>query len=260
MPTFLITNDDGIHVYFIRALAAALTPYGEVFVVAPKNEQSWVGRGMSRNRDVAVRELSDYPAHKAWEVDGTPSDAVNIALGNLMPKMPDVVVSGINVGWNAMVPVIYSSGTVAGALEGANWGIPAVALSMHIHEDDFDRIKEDSVNPHASVRGRVDVAAELGARFANEKVGEANTDCEVYNVNFPKEPKLDTPWIATQPGRIHFESLFQSEDGKAYRFIYKERIPEPIPRELPCDYDTYLAGNISLSLLNFNQLGRKFCL
>ena len=260
MPTFLLTNDDGIQVYFLRALASALTEYGDVYVSAPRDEQSWVGRGMSRNREIAVKQLDDYPAKVAWEVDGSPSDAINIALGNLMPQRPDVVVSGINVGWNAMVPILYSSGTVAGALEGASWGIPAIALSMHIHEDHFDKIKEDSVHPHESVRERVDIAAELSARFASEKVGEKNDDCEVYNVNFPMDPKLDTPWVATQPGKINFSSLFESEDGKTYRFTYREPMPDPKARELPCDYDTYAAGNISLSILDFNQLGRKFSL
>lgn len=256
MPNFLITNDDGIQVYFIRALAAALSQYGEVYVSAPKNEQSWVGRGMSRNRDVTVRTLDPYPATVAWEVDGSPSDAVNIALGNLMPVKPDVVVSGINVGWNSMVPVLYSSGTVAGALEGASWGIPAVALSMHIDEQHFDSIKDDSVNPDIRVRQQVDVAAELGAKFASEKAGEDNSDCEVYNVNFPVDPQLDTAWVVTQPGTIHFESLFKTEDEKTYRFRYPERSPNPRARELPCDYDTHASGKISLSILNFNQLGR----
>ena len=90
-PTFLVTNDDGIQVYFIRSIAAALSEYGDVYIAAPKHEQSWVGRGISRNREVEVKTVEDYPVRQAWEVDGTPSDAINIALGNLMPKKPDVV-------------------------------------------------------------------------------------------------------------------------------------------------------------------------
>ena len=260
MPSFLITNDDGIQIYFLRSLAAALLEFGEGYVAAPKNEQSWVGRAMSRNRDIAVRKLEDYPATEAWEIDGTPSDAINIALGHLMPHKPDVVVSGINVGWNAMVPVLYSSGTVAGALEGASWGIPAVALSMYIHEDHFEKIKKDSVNPDESVRNGIDIAAQLGAEFSNTKVGEANEDSEVYNVNFPMSPKLDSPWIATQPGKIHFKSLFQRYDDTSFRFAYEERMPGSEARELPSDYETFLNGNISLSVLNFNQLGKRFSL
>lgn len=102
------------------------------------------------------------------------------------------------------------------------------------------------------------MAAQLGADFANSKVGETNDDCEVYNVNFPMDPKVNTPWVATQPGKIHFRSLFQSEDNNTFRFAYEERIPEPECRELPCDYTTYSEGNISVSLLNFNQLGKDF--
>ena len=257
-PSFLLTNDDGIQVYFIRSLAAALSELGDVYVAAPKNEQSWVGRGLSRNRAVAVKEVYDYPATKAWEVDGTPSDAINIALGNLMPIKPDVVVSGINVGWNAMVPVLYSSGTVAGALEGASWGIPAVALSMHLLEEHFDQVKEDSINIPEAFQKRVDIAARLGARFANEQVGKANDDCEVYNVNFPANPREDSPWVATQPGSIRFESLFENTGDDIYRFKYTEKFPKSTPGKLPSDYDTFSAGNISLSVLDFNQLGREF--
>ena len=260
MPSFLITNDDGIQVYFIRSLAAALSQFGDVYVAAPKNEQSWVGRAMSRNREVAVRKLEEYPATEAWEVDGTPSDAINIALGNLMPHKPDVVVSGINVGWNAMVPVLYSSGTIAGALEGASWGIPAVALSMHIHEEHFEQIKEDSVNPPVNVRKGIDIAAQLGAEFSHSKVGESNEESEVYNVNFPMTPQLDTPWVATQPGKIHFKGLFQDQGDSIYRFAYEERMPGSEARELPQDYETFVDGNISLSVLNFNHLGKNFSL
>ena len=259
-PTFLLTNDDGIQVYFLRSLAQALSKYGEVYVAAPKKEQSWIGRAISRNREVQVRRLDDYPATSAWEIDGTPSDAINIALGHLMPHKPDVVVSGINVGWNAMVPVLYSSGTVAGALEGAAWGIPAVALSLHIDENDFEAIKEDSINPAASVREHVDLAAKLSARFANEKVGEDNKDCEVYNVNFPIHLKEDSPWLATQPGKIQFRSFFQSQDGLSFRVAYEERMPASESRELPSDYESFVEGNISLSILNFNQLGKNFSL
>jgi 5'/3'-nucleotidase SurE len=157
---------------------------------------------------------------------------------------------------------LYSSGTVAGALEGASWGIPSVALSMHIHEDNFDRIKEDSIIPHQDIRKKVDIAARLGADFANQKIGEANEHCEVYNINFPTDLQLDTPWVATQPGKIYFESLFQHKEGDRYRFRYTERIPESSSENLhlPNDYETFVAGNISLSILDFNQLGKAFAL
>jgi 5'-nucleotidase len=257
-PTFLVTNDDGIQVFFLRTLVTALKQFGTVFVAAPKREQSWVGRSVSRNREVKINSYAGFSDVQAWEIDGTPSDAVNIALGHLLPAKPDVVVSGINVGWNAMVPVLYSSGTVAGALEGASWGIPAIALSMHLEADDFDAVKEDSINPSGKVRKSVTTAAQLGAKFTSQKVGEKNENCEVYNVNFPTNPQTDTPWVATQPGKIRLDSFFENKGSDTFKFQYQERIPESQKRTLLDDFEVFSANNISVSILNFNDLGREF--
>ena len=207
-PTFLLTNDDGINVYFIQALAKSLIQYGNVYVAAPAQEQSWVGRRITRSAEVSVSRYNKIPGVTAWEINGTPSDSVNIALSYLLPEQPNVIVSGINVGWNAMLPLLFSSGTVAGALEGAVWGIPSVALSMHLHEEDFEAVKQDSINPPAHIRARVDIAAKLGAEFAASKVGTDNLNHTVFNINFPTSPKPDTPWINTQPGQIDMGSLF----------------------------------------------------
>jgi 5'-nucleotidase len=259
-PTFLVTNDDGMQVFFLHALVNALSELGTVFVAAPKSEQSWVGRGLSRNRDVRVNDYHGFSNARAWEIDGTPSDAVNIALGNLMPQKPDVVVSGINVGWNAMAPVIFSSGTVAGALEGASWGLPAVALSMHMVAKDFDDLKNNPAAPSANLTSGVRTAARLGAEFAAKKAGETNENCEVYNVNFPTNPQMDTPWVATQPEKVRFGSLFEETESGVYNFRYTEHIPYGKTGNLPNDWETFAAGNISLSILNFHNLGRHFSL
>jgi 5'-nucleotidase len=253
-PTFLVTNDDGIHVYFIHALAKALRNYGTTYIAAPANEQSWVGRRISRTGEVKVRPYAGIPGIQGWEVEGTPSDATNIALGHLLPVTPDVVVSGINVGWNAMLPILYSSGTVAGALEGASWGLPAIALSIHLKEDDFELVKNDSVNPPQSIKNRVDMAAELGAKFAAQKVGEVNTNNLVYNINFPTDPKPDTPWIISQPGRIKLGNLFRETETGTFRFHYTDDTEKTAPKGLPSDFEVFSQGNISLSKLNFNNL------
>ncbi|MCZ6673230.1 MAG: 5'/3'-nucleotidase SurE [Verrucomicrobia bacterium] len=257
-PTFLVTNDDGIHVFFLRALVDALCEHGTVYVAAPKREQSWVGRGVSRHREVSVVPYEGFTNAQAWEVDGTPSDAVNIALGHLLPKKPDVVVSGINVGFNAMIPVLYSSGTVAGALEGASWGLSAVALSMHLLAHDFDKVKEDSVNLPDNIKTRVKLAARMGAKFSAGLVGESNDDCMVSNINFPANLKADSPWVATQPGKIKIDSFFEKTSSGNYRFRYMERTPYGKQSGLPIDYEVFSEGSISLSLLNFHNVSQEF--
>ena len=253
-PTFLVTNDDGIRVFFLRALVEALSEIGTVYVAAPKQEQSWVGRKVSRHQDVTVTPYHGFSGIQAWEIDGTPTDAVNIALGNLLPIQPDVVVSGINVGFNAFLPVLYSSGTVAGALEGAGWGIPAVALSIHLLTDDFQQVKDDQANPPESVKTTVTTAAKLGAQFASKKVGESNLSCLVDNVNFPARVQSDSPWIETQPGRIQINGFFEKSKQDTFKFRYMERTPIDSPTNLPSDWDTFTNGKISHSRLNFHDI------
>src|SRR5690606_38493825 len=137
---FLVTNDDGIDSVFLHELVHALRNAGhELFVVAPKHEQSWVGAAKSRNRPVHAERVDcragspDLQRRQkyqlgcpTWIVDGTPSDAVNIAVGHLLPRgcEIDAVISGINVGLNASLGFIIASGTIAGAWEGALHGLP----------------------------------------------------------------------------------------------------------------------------------------
>ncbi len=256
-PTFLLTNDDGIRVYFFRALVEALKELGTVYAAAPKQEQSWIGKAVSRHRDVKATPYNDYEGVKAWEIDGTPSDAINIALGHLLPEKPDVVVSGINIGYNAFVPVIYSSGTVAGALEGAAWGYPAVALSSHLKNSDFEAIKENPENPPEDVKARIEIAARLGAHYAAKLVGSKNTKGTVHNINFPTELVADTPWVTTSPTPIKSGSLFSKVNNDTYQFTYFEKSHLEHKSNTPLDYETFSNGNISLSILDFNTLGQS---
>ncbi|HEX9367705.1 MAG TPA: 5'/3'-nucleotidase SurE, partial [Vicinamibacterales bacterium] len=125
MPRILVTNDDGVHSDGIHALAAALRPLGEVIVVAPHIEASAIGHALTLRRPLRMEQLREG----VYEVDGTPTDCVNIAITKLFQGLPDLVVSGINKGYNLGDDVTYS-GTVSGALEGALLGVPSIAVSL----------------------------------------------------------------------------------------------------------------------------------
>ena len=128
MKKILVTNDDGVRSEGIHALAQALKHLGEVTVVGPQTEASAIGHALTLRRPLRMELLGDG----VYEVDGTPTDCVNIAITQLYkPKgaMPDLVVSGINKGYNLGDDVTYS-GTVAGALEAALLGIPGIAVSQ----------------------------------------------------------------------------------------------------------------------------------
>jgi 5'-nucleotidase len=126
MRTILVTNDDGVQSAGIRALAEAMKPLGEVTVVAPVQEASAIGHALTLRRPLRI----DHVGPRIHAVDGTPTDCVNLGVAVILQgKLPDLVVSGINMGWNLGDDVTYS-GTVAGALEGALLGIPAIAVSL----------------------------------------------------------------------------------------------------------------------------------
>jgi 5'-nucleotidase len=133
MPTILVTNDDGVHSEGIHALAAALRALGDVIVVAPHIEASAIGHALTLRRPLRIEKLRDG----VYEVDGTPTDCVNIGITKVLKATPDLIVSGINKGYNLGDDVTYS-GTVSGALEGALLGVPSIAVSLERTSGTYD--------------------------------------------------------------------------------------------------------------------------
>src|SRR3990170_7672889 len=129
----LVTNDDGVRSEGILALAEALKPLGDVTIVAPLNEASAIGHALTLRRPLHIEKFGDG----IYAVDGTPTDCVNIAVTKVLDGMPDLIVSGINKGWNIGDDVTYS-GTVSGALEGALLGVPSIAVSAQRVKDETE--------------------------------------------------------------------------------------------------------------------------
>jgi 5'/3'-nucleotidase len=120
----LISNDDGILARGLSLLGEAAGDLGRVTVVAPDREQSATSHSLTLHRPIRATRRADG----AYQVDGTPTDCVLLALDALMPEKPDFVFSGVNHGPNMGEDVLYS-GTVAAAMEGLAAGIPSVAIS-----------------------------------------------------------------------------------------------------------------------------------
>ena len=133
MKRILVTNDDGVRSPGIHALAEALRRLGEVIVVAPHVEASAIGHALTLRRPLRMEVAGDG----VYEVDGTPTDCVNVGITQIFKSQPDLVVSGINKGYNLGDDVTYS-GTVAGAMEGALLGIPSIAVSLERTRQDYD--------------------------------------------------------------------------------------------------------------------------
>lgn len=230
MPRILVTNDDGVHSEGIHALAAALQPLGDVLVVAPHTESSAIGHALTLRRPLRIEE------HGAgfYAVDGTPTDCVNLAVAVLLKnELPDLVVSGINTGWNLGDDVTYS-GTVAGALEGALLGVPAIAVSLRRTRDyvfDFGP------------------SAQAAALLADLVLQHGLPDRTFLNVNVP----MGVPrgfQRTVQGKRNHITRISERMDprGKPYYWI-EEGIDEWTAHDRS-DYHAVKQGFVSVTLLS----------
>lgn len=165
----LISNDDGYRAEGIKRLRDALTPLGEITVVAPDRNRS--GASNSLTLDVPLRVFEAEPGVH-FVMGGTPTDCVHMAVSGLLPEKPEMVVSGINDGENLGDDVLYS-GTVAAAIEGRFLGISAVAISLAM-QPDSDR--------HFSA------AAEVARMIVQQLLRKPPEQALILNVNVPDLP------------------------------------------------------------------------
>jgi 5'-nucleotidase len=136
-PLIILTNDDGVDSPGLAALKTALDPLGEVRVVAPDQNRSGAARSITMHDYLWVEEVSMPDGSLAYSTDGTPVDCVRMAALGLLDRVPDLIVSGINLGCNMGDDITYS-GTVAAAFEGIMLGIPAIALSADSYHPGYD--------------------------------------------------------------------------------------------------------------------------
>ncbi|AWU43872.1 5'/3'-nucleotidase SurE [Blattabacterium sp. (Cryptocercus kyebangensis)] len=129
-PIILVTNDDGIIAPGIRALVQVMNSLGEVYVVAPNKPKSGVGHAITMDTVLYCDSVQiDNGCQKEWECSGTPVDCVKLAISNILPRKPDICVSGINHGSNSSINIMYS-GTISAVIEAGIEGIPSVGFSL----------------------------------------------------------------------------------------------------------------------------------
>ncbi len=202
MTEILLTNDDGITSPGLWAAAQALSALGFVHVAAPRDQFSGAGRSLPSNSDgiIQIREVvvNDQP----WQVHavgGTPAQAVQHAVLEILGRPPDLLVSGINYGENVGSGVTIS-GTVGAALEGSALGIPSLAISL-----------ETETKHHFSLSDEVDfsTAAYFTAYFGQLLLAKRfPADVDVLKVDLPCDATPDTPWVVTRLSRKrYFEPL-----------------------------------------------------
>jgi 5'-nucleotidase len=128
-PLILVTNDDSIIAPGIRTLIEVANEYGEVYVVAPDGPQSGKGHAITLDQSLRCTPVPSEGPQKEFKVSGTPADCVKLAINVVLPRRPDLILSGVNHGSNASVNVIYS-GTMSAAVEGALERVNAIGFSL----------------------------------------------------------------------------------------------------------------------------------
>lgn len=255
-PHALVTNDDGIESLFLHRLVEALLPRFRVSVAAPTTEQSWIGRAMTRRGEIDVHHCPSTISgtEEVWSIGGTPTDCINIALGHLLPEKPDIVVSGINIGYNTTEALILSSGTIAGAIEGAFWGLPAIAFSKCVPSALFMEVSGSKGRTTGLFSESLGTAAQTAARMSQEALASPPPTGTVLNINFPPETTEGTSIVDTRPAKIEFGSLFEESAPGKFRFRYHDGMM--VHAEAGTDRAALDAGHISRSLLDFSKVGQ----
>jgi 5'-nucleotidase len=227
MKKILVTNDDGVHSPGIHALARALAQLGEAVIVAPHVEASAIGHALTLRRPLRLERLSDA----VYEVDGTPTDCVNVALTQLFAQPPDLIVSGINKGYNLGDDVTYS-GTVSGALEGALLGIPSIAVSLERSPGEYD------FTP----------AGEVAAMMAEAILERGLPGRTFVNINVPPG-KPQGIRVTVQAKRNHVTTVSERLDPRGRPYYWIEEGQNDWEPHDQSDYQAVKDGYVSITPL-----------
>jgi 5'-nucleotidase len=240
----LLTNDDGIYAPGLRALRTELRKLGDVTVVAPAAEQSAVGHSITLLTPLLVQDvLDDDKQFLGWAVEGRPADCVKLALLELLPEQPDVVISGCNAGSNAGINVLYS-GTVAAAIEGAFFQCPSIAVSLEYTQPrplDFER------------------ASALARQVIEQILAHKPAGGTLFNINVPSLERGPVRGVRTVPQNVapYLETFDRRVDPRGRVYFWSNPgidCPQPHPdTDVSCLRDGY----ITVTPLQFDLTHRK---
>lgn len=243
IPTFLLTNDDGVHSVGLKASYDALKDVGETYIVAPAVQKSGVGRSISIMEPIRVSEIT-VDGMRAYAVDGTPTDSVIIGIFEILKNVPDVTICGINIGENISTESITTSGTVGAALEAATQESPAIAISLQVP----DIHKFESFTKDFDFELSKEVLRDV-VKTVLKKGMPPFTD--VLNINIPSEYKGG--FEVVKPARkLYIPKIEERLDprGRKYYWIDGEEIDNEEPNT---DISTLRKGKISITPLSLDS-------
>ena len=215
----MVTNDDSVQSNGIIELARATARHAEAIIVAPEQPQSATALSMTFHKPLRVTRVR-RDNFECYAVSGSPGDCVMVGVNKVLPRKPDLVVSGINIGDNNTFQDILASGTVAAALESAISGIPAIAFSMEVSGESLFALEYDQPD----FRNAGIVAGEIIRDVLDHGMPEG---AEILNVNFPRNVQQNTPIKLTEVGRRKYtDKVIVRRDprGRAYYWLFGERL------------------------------------
>ncbi|MCB1061038.1 MAG: 5'/3'-nucleotidase SurE [Calditrichaeota bacterium] len=231
----LISNDDGVHSPGLHALVRAVADLGQVWVVAPDREQSAVGHSITIAEPIRLTDMTVGGAFRSFAVSGSPADCVKLALSELLPETPALVISGINRGENTGISIIYS-GTVSAATEGAINGIPAMAVSL-------DSFTHEDFGPSAAI----------ARRAAQQALADGMPEGTLLNVNVPALPTERIRGIKViRQGQGRFKETFLKRNdprGRTYYWMDGHKLPL---NETDTDGTALTEGYVAVTPIHFD--------
>jgi len=236
----LISNDDGIHAPGIAALYGALRDLGEVTVVAPDSERSAVGHAITLSDPIKVERIERDGDFFGYAVGGTPADSVKLAVCALLPEPPDLIVSGINLGPNAGISIIYS-GTVSAATEGTILGIPSMAISLNTFR-----------------HPRWDTPAAVARRLTQKLMERPLPPGVLLNVNVPnRAPEELRGYAPTRMGASRFiETFDERRDPRGRTYYWMDGYLEATGDQADTDLRKLEEGWVTLTPIQFDLTDR----
>ena len=220
----MVTNDDSVQSNGVIELARAAAEHAETIIVAPEQPQSATALSLTFHKPLRVTKVRKEK-FECYAVSGTPGDCVMIGVNKVLPRKPDLVVSGINIGDNNTFQDIFASGTVAAALEAAITGIPAIAFSMEVPGETMFALEYDQ--PDFANAGAI-AGEVIRDVLENGLPGGA----EILNVNFPLKVEPTTPIVLTQVGRRKYTDrviVRRDPRGRAYYWLFGEKLSHFAP-------------------------------
>ena len=216
----MVTNDDGVFSPGIVALSEALSSFSSVSVIAPEGQQSAAGMSLTFHRPLRVEKVLVH-GRMCHAVSGSPADSVMVGVNRMLPRRPDLVASGINIGENLTIQDILASGTAAAAMEAALLGIPSIAFSMEVHAS--------SRFSHGQKDTRFNLPALVAAEIAAEVLENGLPGgVSLLNVNFPWNTSSETGVKLTSiEVRKYRDYVIERKDprGRPYFWVWGARLP-----------------------------------